>query len=118
LKRESTSDVAEEGSRASISFSSVPSPKSLRRQAEDRQQPELVGEVDRVHETSILDATCVRWRAAIPSLSEPQPAAHREHRCAPLLVQAGDKNVETGPIQYYLDFFGSALCHIGGLGSG
>jgi nondiscriminating aspartyl-tRNA synthetase len=44
--------------------------------------------------------------------------AQREHRYEQLLVQAADKGVETGPIQYYLDFFRYGAPPHGGFGFG
>jgi aspartyl-tRNA synthetase len=44
--------------------------------------------------------------------------AQREHRYEQLLAQAEDKNVETGPIQYYLDFFRFGAPPHGGFGFG
>jgi nondiscriminating aspartyl-tRNA synthetase len=44
--------------------------------------------------------------------------AQREHRYDQLLVQAQDKRVETGPIQYYLDFFRYGAPPHGGFGFG
>jgi aspartyl-tRNA synthetase len=44
--------------------------------------------------------------------------AQREHRYEQLLAQAQDKGVETGPIQYYLDFFRFGAPPHGGFGFG
>jgi nondiscriminating aspartyl-tRNA synthetase len=44
--------------------------------------------------------------------------AQREHRHDQLLAQAEDKRVETGPIQYYLDFFRFGAPPHGGFGFG
>jgi aspartyl-tRNA synthetase len=44
--------------------------------------------------------------------------AQREHRYEQLLAQAADKGVETGPIQYYLDFFRYGAPPHGGFGFG
>jgi nondiscriminating aspartyl-tRNA synthetase len=44
--------------------------------------------------------------------------AQREHRYEQLLEQAADKRVETGPIQYYLDFFRFGAPPHGGFGFG
>jgi len=44
--------------------------------------------------------------------------AQREHRYEQLLAQAADKQVETGPIQYYLDFFRYGAPPHGGFGFG
>jgi nondiscriminating aspartyl-tRNA synthetase len=44
--------------------------------------------------------------------------AQREHRYERLLEQAADKGVETGPIQYYLDFFRFGAPPHGGFGFG
>jgi aspartyl-tRNA synthetase len=44
--------------------------------------------------------------------------AQREHRYEQLLAQARDKGVETGPIQYYLDFFRFGAPPHGGFGFG
>ena len=44
--------------------------------------------------------------------------AQREHRYERLLAQAEDKGVETGPIQYYLDFFRFGAPPHGGFGFG
>ena len=44
--------------------------------------------------------------------------AQREHRYAQLLAQAAEKGVETGPIQYYLDFFLYGAPPHGGFGFG
>jgi aspartyl-tRNA synthetase len=44
--------------------------------------------------------------------------AQREHRYEQLLAQARDKAVETGPIQYYLDFFRFGAPPHGGFGFG
>jgi nondiscriminating aspartyl-tRNA synthetase len=44
--------------------------------------------------------------------------AQREHRYAQLLEQASEKGVETGPIQYYLDFFRYGAPPHGGFGFG
>jgi nondiscriminating aspartyl-tRNA synthetase len=44
--------------------------------------------------------------------------AQREHRYEQLLEQAADKGVETGPIQYYLDFFRFGAPPHGGFGFG
>lgn len=44
--------------------------------------------------------------------------AQREHRHAQLLAQANEKNVDTGPIQYYLDFFRYGAPPHGGFGFG
>lgn len=44
--------------------------------------------------------------------------AQREHRHAQLLAQAHHKNVDTGPIQYYLDFFRYGAPPHGGFGFG
>jgi nondiscriminating aspartyl-tRNA synthetase len=44
--------------------------------------------------------------------------AQREHRYEQLLRQAEDKHVETGPIQYYLDFFRYGAPPHGGFGFG
>jgi nondiscriminating aspartyl-tRNA synthetase len=44
--------------------------------------------------------------------------AQREHRYEQLLAQAKDKGVETGPIQYYLDFFRFGTPPHGGFGFG
>jgi nondiscriminating aspartyl-tRNA synthetase len=44
--------------------------------------------------------------------------AQREHRYEQLLSQAEDKHVETGPIQYYLDFFRFGAPPHGGFGFG
>jgi aspartyl-tRNA synthetase len=44
--------------------------------------------------------------------------AQREHRYERLLAQATDKGVETGPIQYYLDFFRFGAPPHGGFGFG
>jgi nondiscriminating aspartyl-tRNA synthetase len=44
--------------------------------------------------------------------------AQREHRYEQLLAQAKDKGVETGPIQYYLDFFRFGAPPHGGFGFG
>ncbi len=44
--------------------------------------------------------------------------AQREHRYEQLLAQAEDKRVETGPIQYYLDFFRYGAPPHGGFGFG
>jgi nondiscriminating aspartyl-tRNA synthetase len=44
--------------------------------------------------------------------------AQREHRYEQLLAQATDKGVETGPIQYYLDFFRFGAPPHGGFGFG
>jgi nondiscriminating aspartyl-tRNA synthetase len=44
--------------------------------------------------------------------------AQREHRYEQLLSQAADKQVETGPIQYYLDFFRYGAPPHGGFGFG
>jgi nondiscriminating aspartyl-tRNA synthetase len=44
--------------------------------------------------------------------------AQREHRYAQLLAQAAEKGVETGPIQYYLDFFRYGAPPHGGFGFG
>jgi nondiscriminating aspartyl-tRNA synthetase len=44
--------------------------------------------------------------------------AQREHRYEQLLAQARDKRVETGPIQYYLDFFRFGAPPHGGFGFG
>jgi nondiscriminating aspartyl-tRNA synthetase len=44
--------------------------------------------------------------------------AQREHRLGVLLEQARDKHVETGPIQYYLDFFRYGAPPHGGFGFG
>jgi nondiscriminating aspartyl-tRNA synthetase len=44
--------------------------------------------------------------------------AQREHRYEPLLAQAKDKKVDTGPIQYYLDFFRFGAPPHGGFGFG
>jgi aspartyl-tRNA synthetase len=44
--------------------------------------------------------------------------AQREHRHEQLLAQAHEKDVETGPIQYYLDFFRFGAPPHGGFGFG
>jgi aspartyl-tRNA synthetase len=44
--------------------------------------------------------------------------AQREHRYEQLLAQARDKGVETGPIQYYLNFFRFGAPPHGGFGFG
>jgi aspartyl-tRNA synthetase len=44
--------------------------------------------------------------------------AQREHRYEQLLAQAADKGVDTGPIQYYLDFFRFGAPPHGGFGFG
>jgi nondiscriminating aspartyl-tRNA synthetase len=44
--------------------------------------------------------------------------AQREHRYEQLVAQAQDKGVETGPIQYYLDFFRFGAPPHGGFGFG
>jgi aspartyl-tRNA synthetase len=44
--------------------------------------------------------------------------AQREHRYEQLLVQARDKGVDPGPIQYYLDFFRFGAPPHGGFGFG
>jgi nondiscriminating aspartyl-tRNA synthetase len=44
--------------------------------------------------------------------------AQREHRYEQLLAQAREKNVEVGPIQYYLDFFRYGAPPHGGFGFG
>jgi nondiscriminating aspartyl-tRNA synthetase len=44
--------------------------------------------------------------------------AQREHRYEQLLAQARDKGVDTGPIQYYLDFFRFGAPPHGGFGFG
>jgi aspartyl-tRNA synthetase len=44
--------------------------------------------------------------------------AQREHRYEQLLAQAEDKGVDTGPIQYYLDFFRYGAPPHGGFGFG
>jgi nondiscriminating aspartyl-tRNA synthetase len=44
--------------------------------------------------------------------------AQREHRYEQLLTQAREKNVEVGPIQYYLDFFRYGAPPHGGFGFG
>ena len=44
--------------------------------------------------------------------------AQREHRYEQLLAQAEDKGVDTGPIQYYLDFFRFGAPPHGGFGFG
>jgi len=44
--------------------------------------------------------------------------AQREHRYEQLVAQARDKRVETGPIQYYLDFFRFGAPPHGGFGFG
>ena len=44
--------------------------------------------------------------------------AQREHRYEQLVAQAKDKRVETGPIQYYLDFFRFGAPPHGGFGFG
>jgi nondiscriminating aspartyl-tRNA synthetase len=44
--------------------------------------------------------------------------AQREHRYEQLLAQAKDKRVDTGPIQYYLDFFRFGAPPHGGFGFG
>jgi aspartyl-tRNA synthetase len=44
--------------------------------------------------------------------------AQREHRYEQLLVQAHDKGVDVGPIQYYLDFFRFGAPPHGGFGFG
>jgi len=44
--------------------------------------------------------------------------AQREHRYEQLLAQAADKGVDTGPIQYYLDFFRYGAPPHGGFGFG
>ena len=44
--------------------------------------------------------------------------AQREHRLDTLLEQARDKHVDTGPIQYYLDFFRYGAPPHGGFGFG
>jgi len=44
--------------------------------------------------------------------------AQREHRYEQLLAQADDKGVETGPIQYYLNFFRYGAPPHGGFGFG
>ncbi len=44
--------------------------------------------------------------------------AQREHRLDRLLAQAAEKNVETGPIDYYLDFFRNGAPPHGGFGFG
>ncbi len=44
--------------------------------------------------------------------------AQREHRYERLLAQAQDKHVDTGPIQYYLDFFRFGAPPHGGFGFG
>lgn len=44
--------------------------------------------------------------------------AQREHRYEQLLAQADEKKVETGPIQYYLDFFRFGAPPHGGFGFG
>jgi len=44
--------------------------------------------------------------------------AQREHRYEQLLVQAQDKKVDVGPIQYYLDFFRFGAPPHGGFGFG
>jgi len=44
--------------------------------------------------------------------------AQREHRYEQLLAQAADKGVETGPIQYYLNFFRYGAPPHGGFGFG
>jgi aspartyl-tRNA synthetase len=44
--------------------------------------------------------------------------AQREHRYEQLLAQAGEKRVEIGPIQYYLDFFRYGAPPHGGFGFG
>jgi aspartyl-tRNA synthetase len=44
--------------------------------------------------------------------------AQREHRYEQLVAQARDKGVETGPIQYYLDFFRFGAPPHGGFGFG
>jgi nondiscriminating aspartyl-tRNA synthetase len=44
--------------------------------------------------------------------------AQREHRYEQLLLQAQDKGVEVGPIQYYLDFFRYGAPPHGGFGFG
>jgi aspartyl-tRNA synthetase len=44
--------------------------------------------------------------------------AQREHRYEQLVAQAHDKGVETGPIQYYLDFFRFGAPPHGGFGFG
>jgi len=44
--------------------------------------------------------------------------AQREHRYEQLLAQAEEKGVETGPIQYYLDFFRFGAPPHGGFGFG
>ncbi|HXW59411.1 MAG TPA: aspartate--tRNA(Asn) ligase [Solirubrobacteraceae bacterium] len=44
--------------------------------------------------------------------------AQREHRYGQLVAQAEDKGVETGPIQYYLDFFRFGAPPHGGFGFG
>ncbi len=44
--------------------------------------------------------------------------AQREHRYEQLLAQAAEKHVETGPIQYYLDFFRFGAPPHGGFGFG
>jgi aspartyl-tRNA synthetase len=44
--------------------------------------------------------------------------AQREHRYEQLLAQAAEKGVETGPIQYYLDFFRYGAPPHGGFGFG
>ena len=44
--------------------------------------------------------------------------AQREHRYEQLLAQAADKNVDVGPIQYYLNFFRYGAPPHGGFGFG
>jgi nondiscriminating aspartyl-tRNA synthetase len=65
---------------------------------------------DRPHLTKSFD---LLWRGI-----EITTGAQREHRYAQLLAQAHEKNVDTGPIQYYLDFFRFGAPPHGGFGFG
>jgi nondiscriminating aspartyl-tRNA synthetase len=65
---------------------------------------------DRPHLTKSFD---LLWRGI-----EITTGAQREHRYEQLLSQAHEKNVDMGPIQYYLDFFRFGAPPHGGFGFG
>lgn len=65
---------------------------------------------DRPHLTKSFD---LLWRGI-----EITTGAQREHRYAQLLAQAHEKNVDTGSIQCYLDFFRFGAPPHGGFGFG
>jgi nondiscriminating aspartyl-tRNA synthetase len=65
------------------------------------------------HQPTLTKSFDLLWRGI-----ELTTGAQREHRHEQLLAQAREKNVEVGPIQYYLDFFRYGAPPHGGFGFG